>query len=309
MLRETTHAFGPDGGLIGAITHAERAASAGLGMVLFNAGVVSRVGPHRINVKIARHLAGLGVPTLRFDLHGMGDSRRPDGRLPYREQVVADLQAALDLLQQQTGVNRFAVLGFCSGALPSYWLARTDERVRGIVLYDAFDFSNAASRRRHFWLRLRAHGLGPRALLLYARRGMGLLFALPRLLQQVRLAAHAQAAEASDPDASITIQTLADELAALTQRGVRVALLQSGNDFSNVNDAAQIAQIADPHSQRGLLTGFLPQIDHIMTSRHAQQAFIGWIAEFAAATAAPDTHPAAAAPRALVARTQPSTLS
>lgn len=284
-MRESTHAFGPDGGLIGTITYIERPANASLGLVLFNAGVVSRVGPHRINVKIARHLAGQGIPTVRFDLHGMGDSRRPDGRLSYKEQVVADLQAALNLLQQHAGVNRFAVLGFCSGALPSYWLARADERVRGIVLYDAFDFSNAASRRRHFWLRLRAHGFGPGALLLYARRGLSLVGALAQLVRQRKLAVHAQAAEVNDPEASITIQILADELAALTRRGVRVALLQSGNDFSNVNDAGQIAQVADPGGQRGLIAGFLPQIDHIMTSRHAQRAFIDWITDFTIVTA------------------------
>ncbi|MGA8008355.1 MAG: alpha/beta hydrolase, partial [Thiomonas sp.] len=63
------------------------------GVLLFNAGVIHRVGAHRVNVKLARALAADGIATLRCDLHGMGDSLRADGRLSYKDQVVADLRA------------------------------------------------------------------------------------------------------------------------------------------------------------------------------------------------------------------------
>ena len=106
-MRETTSTFGAQGDLLGTITFPEagRSAPPPFGVLLFNAGVIHRVGAHRVNVKLARAFAADGVATLRFDLHGMGDSLRADGRLSYKEQVVADLRAAMDLLQASTGAQ------------------------------------------------------------------------------------------------------------------------------------------------------------------------------------------------------------
>ncbi len=48
--------------------------------VLVNAGMVAKSGPWRLYVEVARRLAHAGVATLRFDLGGIGDSRREHGR-------------------------------------------------------------------------------------------------------------------------------------------------------------------------------------------------------------------------------------
>ena len=49
------------------------------GIVLANAGCVSRVGPHRTYVKMARRWASLGFDVLRVDLSGIGDSPAAPG--------------------------------------------------------------------------------------------------------------------------------------------------------------------------------------------------------------------------------------
>ena len=279
---ETTFAFGPDGGLIGTLSlptnHSGRWDSgATLGMVLFNAGVVHRVGPHRINVKLARALARRGIPTLRFDLQGNGDSLGADGHLDYKEQVVADLRAALDALQAASGVQGFALLGFCSGALPCTWAAQHDTRVRHIVLYDAFRLQTHRSRLRFFAVRLRNHGLTAVALALYLRRLGAVLGSFRTRIKTLWRSAWVW--HVADDDGYPSREDLVRAWRQLAARGVRVSLLAAGADFSNVNHDAQIVQALGlgQHDQAGLHTGFLAQIDHIVTSTNAQRAFIDWI--------------------------------
>ena len=277
---ETTLTFGPDQGLIGTLTlpgTQARATPAPCGMVLFNAGVVPRIGPHRINVKIARELARHGIPTIRFDLHGMGDSLGADGRLNYKQQAVSDLQAAMDTLQRASDVSRFALLGFCSGALPSYWTAQNDDRVRHIILYDAFELQTRKSRLRYLAVRLRSHGFGPAAIALYLRRAGGALLALPTRLRD-RLS-RARTEQSAGSDDRPTKAQFVHGFAQLAHKGVHVSVLHSGADFSNVNHVEQIAEAfgADGSPVAGFHTGFLAPIDHIMTSVNAQRAFTDWI--------------------------------
>ena len=276
-MRETTFAFGPDGRLVGTLSLPVDHAGSTLGMVLFNAGVVHRVGPHRINVKLGRELARRGIPTLRFDLHGNGDSLGADGYLGYKEQVVADLCAALDALQAASGVQGFALVGFCSGALSSTWAAEHDTRVRHIVLYDAFSLQTLSSRLRFLAVRLRNHGLSPAALALYLHRLGSVFGSLSALVKTLYWRTRARHLATDDMQPSR--EQLVEAWRQLAARGVRVSVLAAGADFSNVNHDAQIVEALGlgPHDQAGVHTGFLPQIDHLMTSGNAQRAFIDWI--------------------------------
>ena len=276
-MHEISVAFGPDKGLIGTLTlpaAAGQEAPAPLAMILFNAGVVHRIGPHRINVKLARELALHGLPTMRFDLHGMGDSLGATGKLSYEQQVVSDLCAAMDTLQDVTGVRHFAVLGFCSGALPSYWVAQHDARVRHIILYDAFALQTPKSRRRLFVTRLIKHCRDPVAIVSWLRRSARIL---PRMLK-TRLPRGSVESAPSFADAPSNIQ-MSKGFMQLAQRGVHVSLLQSGADFSNVNYASQIAECFGfgGAATTNLRTGWLASIDHIMTSTSAQRDFANWI--------------------------------
>ena len=133
---ETPVCFGPEGTLIGILTQPVGSTSK-VGCLLLNTGVNHRIGPRRINVKAARRLAGNGIPSLRFDLSGVGDSRASSGQNDFRRQAVLDMQAALDHFQAATGIREFIIFGICSGAGNGMALTLVDPRIVGLLMFDS----------------------------------------------------------------------------------------------------------------------------------------------------------------------------
>ena len=64
---ERTIRFGSGERLLGIVTPAPQPLAGAPVCLLFNAGVVHRIGPHRLNVKLARALAARGFTALRMD--------------------------------------------------------------------------------------------------------------------------------------------------------------------------------------------------------------------------------------------------
>jgi hypothetical protein len=128
----------PEGPLFGILTEplGERTE---LGAVLVNAGAQRHIGPNRMWVEIARRWAARGVPTLRFDLGGIGDS---DGDAAALAQVAGiynpaygpQMRAALDVFSERGLPERLAVLGLCAGGYWSIHTALRDERARLAIL-------------------------------------------------------------------------------------------------------------------------------------------------------------------------------
>ena len=76
-MQETVIQFGPDKGLLGILTtpaDSVRVDGAPIAVII-NAGIVHRIGPFGLHVKMARQLAEAGYSTLRLDLSGLGDSQ------------------------------------------------------------------------------------------------------------------------------------------------------------------------------------------------------------------------------------------
>ena len=113
------------------------------GIILMNAGLVHRVGPHRLNVKIARMLAGRGFTALRFDLSGFGDSGARDDNLPFDQAAAMDIQEAMGFMTSTWGMERFVLIGLCSGADISLQVAARDERVVGVVPIDSYAYATS----------------------------------------------------------------------------------------------------------------------------------------------------------------------
>ena len=104
------------------------------GILLLNAGLIHRIGPNRLYVKLARDLADFGFVVMRFDMSGVGDSQaRTDGS-PQEETVLEEARHAMDHLQHHRGVESFLLIGACAGASAAFLIAESDFRVRGAVL-------------------------------------------------------------------------------------------------------------------------------------------------------------------------------
>jgi alpha-beta hydrolase superfamily lysophospholipase len=143
-LRETGILFGQGQRLFGIVTEPDVPARPDRpAILLLNVGADSHVGPHRMNVELARELAALGHVTFRFDVGGLGESLPAPGEREnrlYDLRSVDDVKTAMTALGQERGVKRFVLVGLCSGAFLAYHTAVSDERVAGQVLLNMFAF-------------------------------------------------------------------------------------------------------------------------------------------------------------------------
>jgi dienelactone hydrolase len=122
-------------------------------LVLLNAGILHKIGPNRMTVRLARAAAARGLTAVRFDFAGVGDCpARSDGRT-LAEGVLVDIREAIAHLQETRGASRFITVGLCSGADNAMRAARVDPRVVGVCLLDP-----TIHRTRRWYL----EHLGPR---------------------------------------------------------------------------------------------------------------------------------------------------
>jgi len=154
--REKVVVFGSERSLVGVLTMSTVTTSnpASPFVVIPNSGLVHRVGPNRLSVRLAREFAGLGLTTLRFDLSGIGDSAPPRDTISLEESVIRDMDQALSYLQDTHGAERFILAGLCSGAYDSFRVAYRDSRVDGVVLLDYHAYKTAGFYLRHYKSRL-----------------------------------------------------------------------------------------------------------------------------------------------------------
>jgi pimeloyl-ACP methyl ester carboxylesterase len=148
LIRETPFEFEYEGVVLsGVLTEpvSNAGAHGGFCAVLLNAGAVRRIGIQRIWVEVARRWAARGVPSLRFDVVGVGDS---DGEeLLYRDrgafqrsEFADQVRAAFDELERRGVADRFLVGGVCSGAYWGVHSGLVDDRVSGLLLLNLLAF-------------------------------------------------------------------------------------------------------------------------------------------------------------------------
>ena len=156
MVKEKTVVFGKQAQLLGIISEPNLEARAeGLpGVLLWNAGLLHKVGPFRLFVDVARRLAALGFLVFRFDLSGKGDSETQKEGLPEKERILADIRGAIDFLAKGEALEKFVLIGSCSGADESFHVAVEDKRVDGLVLLDGFGYRTLGYYLHHYGPRL-----------------------------------------------------------------------------------------------------------------------------------------------------------
>jgi exosortase A-associated hydrolase 1 len=131
--------------LIGVLSGAALAAERGILIVV--GGPQYRVGSHRQFTLLARHLAKRGVPTLRFDYRGMGDS---DGEVRMFERVGADIRCAIDsFFTSIPALKEVVIWGLCDAASAALLYVQQDARVRGVVLLNPWVRTQQGLARVH----------------------------------------------------------------------------------------------------------------------------------------------------------------
>jgi exosortase A-associated hydrolase 1 len=138
--------------LVGILSGA--ALSAARGVLIVVGGPQYRVGSHRQFALLARHLAECGVPTLRFDYRGMGDS---EGKPRTFEHVDVDIRCAIDrFFAVVPGLKDVVIWGLCDAASAALFYAYRDARVSGVILLNPWVRTQQGIARahiRHYYLR------------------------------------------------------------------------------------------------------------------------------------------------------------
>ena len=138
--------FGAGGALSGILTEPVRSGD-GPAVLLLNAGLLHRVGPNRLYVSLARRLAALGLPVLRFDYSGLGESEPRRDEITLEQSMLEEGLEALRFLQAAGVADTFVPMGLCAGAEQSQRLAHADARVVGAAPRGAKAPRSAARRR------------------------------------------------------------------------------------------------------------------------------------------------------------------
>lgn len=267
--------FGPSGQLLGILSRPAQLATDKPAIVILNAGVLHRVGPHRFHVRLARHLAERGLATVRLDLSGIGDSPASGHTGTFMESAVADVQTVMTALQAR-GVRTFVLFGLCSGADNSFAAALADDRVRGIVLLDPHSYPTRRSQARKV-LR-RASAQGPRATAQWLAN-----LAVRQLRSAIdrRLASLRSAEAGAEPDSGgrrpPPRARFRAELGRIVERGVKVLAVYSGALAERYNDRDQLFELF-PELRGRVDREYFPEANHMFTERAAQTALLETVA-------------------------------
>ena len=102
------------------------------GVLIVTGGPQYRAGSHRQFTLLARTMAECGIPVMRFDYRGMGDS---EGAMRNFEHIDDDLRAAVDcFVAAVPGMREVVVWGLCDAASAALFYAHQDARIAGLVL-------------------------------------------------------------------------------------------------------------------------------------------------------------------------------
>jgi alpha-beta hydrolase superfamily lysophospholipase len=120
--------------LFGWLHRSPPAAKADMGVVLCQPFGYESICAHRGMRAFAETLAAAGMPALRFDYSGTGDSSDIDPQADQLQIWTQDVLAAARDLKRQSGVRQVCLLGFRLGALLATLAASQDSSVSALVV-------------------------------------------------------------------------------------------------------------------------------------------------------------------------------
>lgn len=277
-MKESVVAFGRAESMVGVLT-APDAPTAAPTVLFFNAGFVHHVGPGRLAVEVARHLAGAGFSTLRFDFSGIGDSAP---RVPPLDAIscgIADAREAMDHLGAAAGAKQFVLMGLCSGARHAHHVAKVDPRVVGCVMLDGYAFPTPKSMAMGLMTEVRDRLEDPLALLAGAkRRAMRMLGAAPAA------SAAASAQQQDDGDAFFptdpTRAEMARDLQTFASRNLGLLCIYSG-EWQTYRYEGQLQEAFAEVPLAGVVTEkMIGTADHLYFTRAERAALLATVTEW-----------------------------
>lgn len=144
--------------LRGILHHPAVMAQGAPAVLWLSAGQKVRQGAWRMNVVIARRLAAAGVPVLRFDYQGIGDSEGDDRHGQFVMDFYGfiqtggfkgDVAAAASYLRSRVGPQRLIVGGLCGGAISALFASPMLDEVASLLLVDLPVTISSAARQRY----------------------------------------------------------------------------------------------------------------------------------------------------------------
>jgi hypothetical protein len=239
------------GRLVGILSEPADVRPAPLCLVSANAGALRRTSPGRMWTELCRQSAANGIPALRLDLEGVGDSdghfiRRAERTAADEQRIVFSHIAFHDLLQRDGVADRFATIGLCLGAYWQFRVARSDTRVVGSVLINpaAFEWTAEQTRDRDRRLALKPlQNLIPRLRTKRRPSPAGVLRAIRAVVQTVRgvgvAAEQSQLASITDAfdgfaASNTQIVLMFSQLEPLLDQLDRLGLLESHDRWPNI---------------------------------------------------------------------------
>jgi exosortase A-associated hydrolase 1 len=112
-----------------------------------------RVGSHRQFLLLARAIAAAGVPAMRFDYRGMGDSA---GQFLGFEHIQEDLEAAIQaFMAGSDGLRDVVLWGLCDGGTAAIMYGSSLPAVRGLIVVNPWVHTVAAQAKaylRHYYV-------------------------------------------------------------------------------------------------------------------------------------------------------------
>lgn len=281
-VREESVLFGTTSPLVGIVTDPPKAPRGNQlpAVVILNCGLLHRVGPSRLYVKMARRLAAMGFVSLRFDFSGIGDSQVCVRHVPNERSAVSETQEAMDWLSAARGIGHFILVGLCAGGAKSFSVACYDSRVVGAALINVpfgADIECIESR-------VRAHFYWKRALFdphnwLKVIKGKANYRGMMRALgYQLRKALPHKKRPPED-------NKFMAGMRSSMQRGLNLLLVYSEDDYSlDYFRAAFPGGLNELRSSGKLKEETISQADHSFTSLLSQELILTTVCDWAGAT-------------------------
>jgi exosortase A-associated hydrolase 1 len=202
------------------------------GLLIVTGGPQYRTGSHRQFILLARRMAQEGIPVLRFDYRGMGDS---EGEPRSFDAAGDDLRCAVDqFFNQVPALKELVLWGLCDGATAAAFHAAHDQRICGLVLLNPWVRTEQGAARavlRYYYVRRLFEPA------FWAKLASGAFELRQSLASMLQLRASAQRADAGYPQDQSLPRRLYQALR--TFQG-RILVILSGADLTAREFAALV---------------------------------------------------------------------